>query len=128
MIEQTFEDLPAELASWARAARRPTLPTGLSPLCSGAASESARPSVALRIAHPRDGARYVVDGHRPRDEQRLVVRIEGRGPVSLRVDGRPVAAPAVDGHVEWPLEPGAHELVAVTAEGARSAPVRVRVE
>jgi penicillin-binding protein 1C len=137
VTEAVFERYPPELAAWAAAVGRPVAPRDWSPECPGpsaATDEPPGPGAAEdaplpRIAYPLPGARFVIDPDRPRDSQRLDVRIVA--PVRAReaallVDGQTVARVVPPFEASWKLEAGQHELVA-EVQGSRSAAVRVTV-
>ncbi len=136
--ERVLERFGAEYDAWAKDARRLTVPVELSPLCPAPAGETrvasgAAPAEAgdLRIAYPRDGARFLLEPERPADVQTVPVRIESReggGTLELYVDGKSVGVVRSPFVKEWPLVRGDHELVAVARAGAASAPVHVTVE
>ena len=125
---EVFERFPPDLLAWAKAAGRPVAPVEWSPRCPAPPSDEA-PSTDLSIAYPLSGARFVVDPDAPRSLQTLDVHIVAPSQAreaTLRVDGRDVAHVPSPFTVSWPLERGAHELVAVAA-GATSSPVRIYV-
>jgi penicillin-binding protein 1C len=129
---RTFERYDPRYLAWARAAHRPLAPDADSPLCPGGAHEAGAGDLdELRIAYPRDGARFLLDPDRARAHQRVAVRIEapaGTRSVRLRVDGHAEGASTSPYVVPWTLAPGEHTLVAETDGGRQSAPVRVRVD
>lgn len=130
--ERIFERFPPEFASWASAAGRPIEPHAWSPNCAGAGEDSAArdgDTSAPRIAYPLPGARFVIDPDRPRELQRLDVRIvapDRARQAILVVDGETVATMGAPFDASWALRQGEHELVA-EVDGQRSAAVRVRV-
>jgi penicillin-binding protein 1C len=130
--ERIFERFPPEFASWADAAGRPIEPHAWSPNCVGAGDDSAArdgDTSAPRIAYPLPGARFVIDPDRPRELQRLDVKIvapDRARQATLVVDGETVARVGAPFDASWALRQGEHELVA-EVDGQRSAAVRVRV-
>jgi penicillin-binding protein 1C len=126
--ERVFETFPPELAAWAAAAGRSVAPRAWSPRCPGV-DPQATVDEGVRITYPLSGARFAVDPDTPRALQRVDVQIVAPASTheaSLRVDGREFARVGAPFTVSWPLEGGAHELVAV-ADGVASAGVRVNV-
>jgi hypothetical protein len=129
--ERVFERVPPELASWAVAAGRPTEPRAWSPNCVGPgdAGPQEEEMGGPRIDYPLSGARFVIDPERPRELQRLDVKIVAPArtlEATLVVDGEAVARVVAPFDASWALRRGDHELVA-EANGRRSAPVMVRV-
>jgi penicillin-binding protein 1C len=132
VTERAFERYDGPLRAWATAAGRPVAPVDDSPLCPLApmAMSNAAHGV-LRIGWPNTGTRFVIDPDRSPAEQRLRVRVEasaGVKRVGLLVDGRDVADMRSPFVASWPLSPGEHVLAAVADDGARSAPISIRVE
>ncbi|MGH7294298.1 MAG: penicillin-binding protein 1C, partial [Polyangiaceae bacterium] len=128
VVERTFERYDDDARAWAVAAGRPVAPERFSPLCPGALAGGGS---APRIGWPRDGARFVLDPERPRQQQRLTVRLEAPPEaerVELLVDGRAVARVGAPFLASWVIVPGEHVLVARGPGGATSAPVSVEVE
>jgi penicillin-binding protein 1C len=136
IAEMVVERFPPELAAWADAVGQPTVPRDWSPDCPGRSQWSGHPDETIadddtrpRIEYPAPGARFAIDPDRPRDAQRLDVRIVAPGharEAALVVDGRQVARVAAPFEASWRLEAGEHELAA-EVDGARSAAVRVTV-
>lgn len=126
--KRTVEVYPPELEAWAHAAFRPMRPVDVSPLC-GELGSVARAG-NLQIAAPRDGARYITDPDRPLSHQTVPVRVEGTAGARMRLflDGAVVTSGRVGDALSFRLVPGEHVLVAEEESGARSAPVRVRVD
>jgi penicillin-binding protein 1C len=123
---RVFERYPPSLRAWAEAAGRPVAPPGTNGTNEGAGDPSAE---TVRIAYPLPGARFVIDPDRPRESQRLDVRIEAPAEAeraTLVVDGETVATLTAPFRASWPLRGGDHELVAEVG-GARSPPVHIRV-
>ncbi|HKR64371.1 MAG TPA: penicillin-binding protein 1C [Thermoanaerobaculia bacterium] len=87
------------------------------PLCSlHTPKPHARP---FAITTPANGATYMIDPTLRTEFQTL--RLRATTPVAWRVDGKPHAS-----H-EWPLQPGAHTITAVTAKGeAQSVKIYVK--
>lgn len=129
VVERTFERFDAPFTAWAAGARREVAPESFSPLCP--ATRDDRRPVALRIGHPRDGARFLVDPDRPRAEQSLAIRVDaptGADAVDVRVDGRLLARVGSPFVARWTISPGDHVLTAEIAGLEPSAPVHVTVE
>ena len=87
------------------------------------------PAGEVRIVYPLSGARFVVDPDAPRELQRLEVRVvapPATRQVVLRVDDREVARVGPPFVVLWPLEGGAHEMIAL-ADGVTSVGVTIHV-
>ncbi len=107
-------ELPARYATWLIQAQ----PAGYA-LVTGAGAASGE--VRVRVEHPREGARWVIDAGRAASI-----------PLRASADGAPVEAHfEVDGvgmdGGRWTPTPGTHAVVAVVGE-RRSAPVTVHVE
>ncbi len=129
VADRVFEHYDGALRAWAAAAGRPMAPGDDSPFCPRTLEASVRGRP--RIGWPNPGTRFVIDPDRPPAEQQLRVRVEaaaGVKRVGLLVDGRPVADVRSPFVASWPLSPGDHVLSAVADDGARSAPVSIRVE
>ncbi len=125
VADRVFEVFPPELAGWAAAAHRESAPRDFSPLC-GPSPRGGAADVAVRIAEPLDGSRYVLDPDAPRERQALTVRLVApAGRARVLVDGRPV--PTQDLVARWSPTPGEHVLRAEVG-GVRSEAVHVHVE
>jgi penicillin-binding protein 1C len=129
--EVVIERFAPDLAAWADAAGRPVAPREWSPSCPGAGEADGGDTPAARphIAYPLNGARFAIDPDRPRETQRLSVKIvapERAREATLVVDGERVARVAAPFDASWTLREGEHELVA-EVDGERSAVVRVTV-
>ncbi|MBX3215271.1 MAG: penicillin-binding protein 1C [Labilithrix sp.] len=131
VAERTFERFDGPFASWAHATGRAGAPNESSPLCGPSAAREivsgSRSDVAIR--YPRDGARFLVDPDRPRAAQAIPLKVDApaAADVALFVDGRLAGRSAAGAPVYWPLERGAHAIVA-EAGGHRSDPVGIVVE
>jgi penicillin-binding protein 1C len=136
VANMVFERFAPEFVSWADAVGRPVAPRDWSPDCPGPSSwpdreggASAVDDARPRIEYPPPGARFAIDPDRPREAQRLDIRIIAPGrprEALLVVDGRQVARVAAPFEASWRLEVGEHDLVA-EVDGAKSPAVRVRV-
>jgi penicillin-binding protein 1C len=130
---RTFERFDPAYVAWARAAQRDTAPEEDSPLCPGAggARRGEEAALALRVAYPRDGARFVIDPDRPRAQQTLPIRAlapAGTPIVSVVIDGRPAGAVRAPYVARWTLARGDHVVVADAPGLGPSVPVHVRVD
>jgi penicillin-binding protein 1C len=121
-----LESHPPGFVAWATQAGRPLVPQADSPRCPTASGSVRRGAPA--IAFPFDGARFVIDPSLPREQQQIALR-GASSDASLRflLDGVPVATVTAPFIARWPLAPGEHVLVAQSAAGARSDPVRFLV-
>jgi len=131
VAERTFERFDGPFASWAHAAGRSGAPIETSPLCGGK-REVARGRLQqghVAIRYPHDGARFVVDPDRPRSAQAIPLKVDAPAyeMVALFVDGRLAGKAGAGAPLYWPLERGAHEIIAETG-GRRSEPVSIVVE
>lgn len=126
--KKTFERYPPELVAWASAAKRPLAPVEVSSACGGAHAHGR--DGHLQIASPREGARFVRDPDRPLSQQTIPVRIAGTAGARLvlYVDGAVAARGTIGEPLAIPMTVGEHVLVAHEESGARSEPVRVRVD
>ncbi len=99
---------PRSLRSWARAYQRPSAPTCTAP------DADAR----VAITYPVDGARFVLEPHRPREAQRPPLVASPGGDLRWTIDGQPAD--------RWVPTPGEHHIV--VARGASTDEVRVTYE
>jgi penicillin-binding protein 1C len=106
--------LPSEYAGWSGSAKLVTTSRAL------ATRTPAHDTSTFAIMSPRDGDRYAMPvGVDPRY---ATIALRSTAPrVRWRVDGQPYT------RERWPLSPGSHEIVAVTARGD-SASARIVVE
>ncbi len=106
--EHVFEHWTAPYDTWARQMGRPLAPDESSPECPVVDAPAPAQGHVPRIAYPFDGARFVIDPERPRELQRLAIRVDPfDGPVEVRVDGALLADDRA-----WPLTLGTHAIVA----------------
>jgi hypothetical protein len=102
---------PPRLQPWLRAARGvPSAPQQ----CAADAADA----TALRITAPVDGARFVLEPHRPAAAQRPPLAAVPASGVRWTIDGEPAE--------QWIPRPGAHRVVASRAD--RSAAVTIHYE
>lgn len=123
-----FESFDARYQAWARASRRPLVPSEWSPNCPGT-GETSLGTGKLAVRYPYPGAVFLDDPSMPDTMQGLVVRIDA--PPSVRrmtifVDGRAVATIGPPFERALQLQPGKHEVWA-EADGEKSGRVSFEV-
>src|SRR5207302_1656969 len=105
--------LPAEYAAWTRTANN-------------ALGAQQRSGQRLTIAHPCNGAAFVIEPSLPRSQQMIEFACSGAASPRWFVNGEEIAPKKPDGRTFWPLAPGDWR-VCVRADG-QSAEVSIRVE
>ncbi len=137
--ERVYQVLPSAALDWARERGIPQPPAAPCPIHGGSAGPPGEnEGLAVVVTGPDEGSVFRISPALPRSDQRIALsaRVEGAGPVAwveFRVDDVPVGRVTVPPwRVFWVLEPGAHVVQAVVADGAGqqaiSAPVRFAVE
>jgi len=121
---QVFEQYPASLNEWARAAGRPLAPSTESPLCPGSAEKGSLSAGQLALKSPEPGAHYLSDPHLAPTQQYLVFRTSAPANVAwviYEVDGATSGRVAPPFRWQWPLRQGAHHVAVTASDGARDA-------
>ena len=101
-----FVDVPAELRI-TPVSSRPPRPAG------------GRRYTSFKIAHPPDGATYLIDPTLRTEFQALRLRAVASSRVAWHVDDRRIGTSLPDSALEWPLAPGSHVITAVDAGGRK---------
>lgn len=110
-VERVAERYPAEFAAWATRAGRPLAPLTASPRCPAARETEAAPAAGgLELESPRDGARYVIDPDRSRQELVFSARAPHAANLRFVLNGREIARTGAPFRHVWALERGAHRL------------------
>jgi penicillin-binding protein 1C len=125
VVKKEMLSLPDEYSAWASGAGVALSPNAVSPLC-GNSGGSVISSRAPKISYPIDGSRFAIEKGRSRQSQMLPITVESDGATHVLVDGQTQSQ--TGSRVFWTLAPGDHEIIAVTENGTKSAPIRVRVD
>ncbi len=124
---RVFERYPPTLQAWARAAKRPTLPSRAAPGCERGAVTASSDDGEPRVTEPRDGARYLLDPSLG-ERQAVLVRTSGaRLDARIMLDGRALPHGPSPGTALARPGPGEHR-VWIETDGARSDVVTFVVE
>ena len=111
-------DWPDEYRAWAK---------GKSLRVDGGHRREEANAGALRVVNPPNGATYLIDPTLRMRFQSLRLRAISRTGVAWQIDRKPVGIAGRDAALEWPLEPGVHEITASDAAGHRDT-VRIYVK
>jgi penicillin-binding protein 1C len=126
--ERVFEKYPPEFAAWSARAGRPVAPLLASSRCPDAHLPEGGMPGALSLESPRDGARYIIDPDRGRQELVFSARAPQTASVRFVLDGREVARSGAPFRHVWALERGEHHLELSAIGHPGTASVRFVVE
>ncbi|MEM8932809.1 MAG: penicillin-binding transpeptidase domain-containing protein, partial [Acidobacteriota bacterium] len=132
---RAFTELPARYADWqARAGLPyPPRPAGIEAFGVGGEVPVRSPiETRLTITSPEGDVHLLIDPETPAALSSVALAVDADPPppqILWRVNGRPFALADPPFRIRWPLDVGDHVVVAEDPRtGARSAPVRIRVE
>jgi penicillin-binding protein 1C len=109
--ERVVERYPSEFAAWSARAGRPVAPLFASSRCPAAHDAAvATPGGNVSLESPRDGARYVIDPDRRRQELVFSARAPHAAHVRFVLNGREVGRSGSPFRHVWALERGEHQL------------------
>lgn len=108
--ERVVERYPAEYAAWSVRAGRPLAPSQPSARCPAAHVQAESAAGDISLESPRDGARYVIDPDRGRQELLFSARAPHAVQLRFVLNGREIARSGAPFRHVWALERGEHRL------------------
>jgi penicillin-binding protein 1C len=125
---RVVEKYPPEFAAWSARAARPVAPLLASSRCPDVHLPGPATPGGLSLESPRDGAHYVIDPDRGRQELVFSARAPHTASVRFVLDGREVGRSGAPFRHVWALERGEHRLELSAVGLAGTASVRFVVE